>query len=236
MSGTRTSIGVVMKLTVIIALNLAAFRVLDDPSIFLAPPFLFLLVLLDHAIIQFFVFGRPLGTFYFTFLVVGVFSTAAGTAFAMMQSRQSVPGSFYILEAAIQNLRAAPGQNRVISPYTEFPILATAERSLTSVLCFLPAWAAAAAASGWMRRPYRRKSRWGQTVLGFFQGALVGLALSFPGVLVADWFLSSQKRQPQTAWIIPSWLITCALIGGLALATRAYRYWSKHQAEAPKLA
>ncbi len=80
MSGGRVSIAVVMKLTAIIALNLALPRAVPYLWVFQVPPFLFLIVVLDLALVQAVAFGRPLRTFYFTFLIVGIVSTSVVTA------------------------------------------------------------------------------------------------------------------------------------------------------------
>src|SRR4051812_13846122 len=99
-----------MKLTAIIALNLALLRVAESvESILLFPPFLFPIVLLDLALVQAVTFGRPLRTFYFTFLIVGILSTGVVTALCLRESRPP-PGSLHILETAIQHYRAVRGE------------------------------------------------------------------------------------------------------------------------------
>jgi len=164
-----------MKLTAIIALNFALLRAAGPVvSIFQFPPFLLMIVLLDLALVQAVAFGRPLRTFYFTFLIVGVVSTGVITALCVRESRPPWL-SLHILETAIQHYRAVRGESRGISPYTEFPMLAEAERWVTCILSLLPPLAAAVLASRWMRRRCLRKSGWGQTVTAFLQGALIGL-------------------------------------------------------------
>ena len=102
MSGRRASIAGVMKLTAIIALSLGLLRFVPT-AVLTIPIFVFLIVLLELAIVQAF-FGRPLRTFYFTFLIVGALLSGTITYFFFGFSGP-VPGSLPNLEAAIQNLR-----------------------------------------------------------------------------------------------------------------------------------
>ena len=155
MSGRRVSIALIMKLTAIIALNLAMLRVVPV-MLFQVPLALSLIVTIELALVQI-AFDRPLGTFYFTFLIVGILSTGEITYLAFRQSN-AVRGSLHILETAIQHYRAVQGQSRVIPLHVEFPMLGDAERWLTCILALSPAWAAAALASWWMRRRCRHTS------------------------------------------------------------------------------
>ena len=157
-SGGRLSIAAVMRLTAIIALNLGVIRFLADFFFFQFPPFLFLSVSLDLALVQAVVFGRPLRTFYFTFLVVGIFSTGVVTYLLLKSGIPLLSHSLPILETAIRHYRAFRGQSSVISPYTEFPMLAAAEQWLGCILALVPALAAAVLASWWMRRRGVRRS------------------------------------------------------------------------------
>jgi hypothetical protein len=234
-SGRRFSIAVVMKLTAIIALNLAMRRVVPD-MLFEAPPFLFLIVALDLALVQAVAFGRPLRTFYFTFLIVGVLSTGVVTALSFRSSNPML-GSLHILEAAIQHHRAVRGQSRVISLYNEFPMLATAERWLTCTLGLLPAWAAAVLTSWWMRRRCRRKGEWRQSVAAYLQGTLIGFGLLCVGVTLVYLLAPSWIHDPPTALWYIYWmgLVSCPLLGGLAVVTLTRLRLKKHQGERPNL-
>ena len=91
-----------MKLTAIIALSLGLLRFVPA-TVLTIPIFVFLIVVLELAIVQAF-FDRPLRTFYFTFLIVGVALTGTVTYFFFNFSGP-VLGSLQNLEAAIQNLR-----------------------------------------------------------------------------------------------------------------------------------
>ncbi len=154
MPGRRVSIAVVMNLTAFIALNLGVVRVIPEVLLlFQFPPSLFLILALELALFQL-ACDRPLGTFYYTFLIVG-------SCLAVLIVVVTIPaedprsiwfqGSLHILETPIQYYRAGRGQSQVISPYEEFPMLAAAEGLLLSGLTLVPAWAAAALASWWMR-------------------------------------------------------------------------------------
>jgi hypothetical protein len=236
-SGKRVSIALAMRLTVIVALNLAMLRAVPDMSFFLIPPIFFGIVLLDLALVLPVVFGRPLGTFYFTFLIVGVLSTSVITVLAAMLS-SAPPLSLHILETAIQHLRAARGQSRVVSLYDEFPMLVAAELWLTCILSVLPAWAAATLASWWLRRRRRRTSKWGQTVVAFLQGALIGLGFFVLGFWVVLYLVlarSDSALPRDLQYISLASLIACPLAGGLALASLTHRRVGEHQRETPQL-
>jgi hypothetical protein len=139
-----------MKLTAIVAVNLALVRF--APAIaFRMPPFFFLLVLLDLALVQAVAFGRPLGTFYFTFLITGIVSTAAITVYSVRDSNP-VPVSLHILDTAVQHYLAINGEPPLIRPYVQVPMLLAAEHWLTCALCLLPACAVALLASRFRRR------------------------------------------------------------------------------------
>jgi hypothetical protein len=134
-----------MKLTAIVAVNLALVRF--APAIaFRMPPFFFLLVLLDLALVQAVAFGRPLGTFYFTFLIAGIVSTCAITVFSVRESNP-VPVSLHILDTMFQNYRAFQGEPPLSRPHMQFPLLLVAEQWLTCAFCLIPAYAAAVLAS-----------------------------------------------------------------------------------------
>jgi hypothetical protein len=150
MAGTRVSIAVLMKLTAIVAVNLALIRF--APAIaFRMPPFLFLIVLLDLALVQAVALGRPLGTFYFAFLIAGVVSTAAITVYSVRESNP-VPVSLHILDTAVQHYLALRGEPPLIRPYVQLPMLLAAEHWLTCTLCLVPACAAALLATRFRRR------------------------------------------------------------------------------------
>ena len=123
------------------------------------PIFVFLIVLLELAIVQA-SFRRPLRTFYFTFLIVGVLLTGTIT-YLFFDFSSPVPGSLHNLETAIQSRRGVVARSRVMAMYVEYPSLAAADGFITCLLGILPAWAAGALASRWMSPMERAGKRMG---------------------------------------------------------------------------
>ncbi len=214
MPGSGISIALVMKLTALVALNLAVLRVM--PVIPESPPFLFALVVLDLVLVQAVTLGRPLRAFHYTFLIVGVLSTGLITALAFRTSRP-VMGSLHILETLIQWHRAARGETRVVSLHMEFPMLAAAERWVTGTIGLLPAWAAGVMASRRMRRG-RPPGRRGRDIAAFLQGALIGLGFFAAGFTLAYGF-GLRPPVPHTAgWhVLRAAMATCPILGGTAV-------------------
>ncbi len=233
MSSQRFSIAVVMKLIAIIALNLAVLRVVPEMRA-ASPPSVFAIVMINLLLVQTVALGRPLRAFHYTFLIVGLLST--GVMIALAFSRSSpVPGSLRILETVIHHYRAIRVQSRVLSPLIKFLMLPTAEAWLACILGLLPAWAAAVLASWTMRRPYRRKSEWGQIVAAFLKGALIGFGFFCVGATLAYSFFGPWNVDPHTAtavWYV-QWvcLVTCPLLGGMAVATLPQLCLRKHEGE-----
>ncbi len=165
---------------------------------------------------------------------MGFLSTGVIIALAFSKS-SPVPGSLRVLETAIQHYRAVRGQNRVISPLIEFPMLPTAEAWLAGILGLLPAWSAAVLASWSMRRWCRLTSEWGRIVAAFLKGALIGFCFFSLGATLAYSFFSSWNLDPHTAtaaWNV-QWvcLVTCPLFGGMAVARLTQLRLRKHEGE-----
>jgi hypothetical protein len=165
---------------------------------------------------------------------VGLLSTGVLIALAFTES-SPVPGSLRILEAAIQHYRAVRGESRVISPFIEFPMLPTAEAWLACILGLLPACAAAVLVSWSMRRGFRLTSEWSRIVAAFLKGALIGFGFFCLGVTLAYSFFGPYHLDPQTAraaWYV-QWvcLVTCPLLGGMAVATLPQFRLRKHEGE-----
>ena len=227
MYGRRASIAGVMKVTAIVALSLALLRFV--PNLLLQiPVFVFLIVALELAIVHA-SFGRPLRTFYFTFLIVGALLTGVITALFFSESNP-VPGSLQNLEAAFESRRGTPARSRVIALYYEFPVLAAADGFVTCLLGLLPAWAAAALASRWMRRRNGLESKWGQCIHAFLKGALIGLGLFFCSRLLLAFFLG--QRIFGLGHSVG--LVGSPLLGGLALATWTELRLRIQQGRSPK--
>ena len=233
MSSKRISIAVVMKLTAIIALNFAVLRLVPEMRAGF-PSSVFAIVMINLLLVQAVALGRPLRAFHYTFLIVGFLSTGVIIALVFSISRP-VPGSLRILEAAIQHYRSVRGQNRVISPLVEFPMLPIAEAWLACILGLLPAWVAAVLVSWSMRRWCRLTTEWGRIAAGFLKGALIGFGLFCLGVTLANSFFGPWNLDPHTAtaaWYV-QWvcLVTCPLLGGMAVATLTQFRLRKHEGE-----
>ena len=235
---TKFSIAVVMKLTAIIAVNLGVVRLLSDVLwVLTLPPVLFLTMLLDLALLQAVAFGQPLRTFYFTFLVVGVLSTGVITILTSRRPWQPEKtwGTLHILETTIQHYRTVRGQAPVTPLHIEFPELAAAEQWITYILVGLLPTSAAVLASFWMRRRGRRRNNWGQAVIAFLRGALIGFGLYLGARLVFVWFLAKWLPTPPAALthIYWAWFVASALVGGLAVTTITWLRSREEQREKP---
>jgi hypothetical protein len=229
-AGRRVSIAVMMTLTAIVAVNFALFRLAGDHVwMFQAPPFVFTMAMLDLALVQAVALGRPLRTFYFTLLFAGAITTGVVMFFSMMTSSR-VPGGLRILETAIRVYAALRRQTlQPIPVYAEFPWLGAAEQWLGSLLALLPALMAAALASRWMRCRRGHKSTWGQIVTAFFQGALIGVAISWAAMMLAYFWFGLEKLGPQAGWYAVAAMSACSLVGGLVVATLARHRLRNHQ-------
>jgi hypothetical protein len=210
--GRRASIAGVMKVTAIVALSLTLLRFVPM-RVLQIPVFVFLIVALELAIVHA-SFGKPLRTFYFTFLIVGVLLTGVITA---LFSNRSNPlrGSLPNLAAAFESRQGTPARSRVIALYNEFPMLAAADGFVTCLLGLLPVWAAAVLASTWMHRRSGRESKWGQCIYAFLTGALIGLGLFFCTRLLLAFILSQRIY----GYGHSVGLISSPLLGGLVFAT-----------------
>jgi len=213
--GRGLSIALVMRLTALVALNLAVLRLM--PVIPESPPFLFALVVLDIVLVQAVALGRPLRAFHYTFLIVGVLSTGLITALAFRDSRPVI-GSLHILETIIQWHRAARGETGVVSPHMEFPRLASAERWVTGTIGLVPAWAAGVIVSRRMRQG-RPPGRRGRDIVAFLQGALIGLGFFAAGSTLAFGFGFGPPVPHTAGWhALRAALATCPILGGTAVA------------------
>jgi hypothetical protein len=74
-SSPGITLSLLMKLVALIALDLFFLRV--HPFLPQSPLQLFALVMLDLVIIQYFILGRRLGAFYYTFVIVGLVASMA---------------------------------------------------------------------------------------------------------------------------------------------------------------
>jgi hypothetical protein len=133
-----------MGLTAIVALNLAALPMLPG-RLFDVPLSLFLIVSLELALVQV-AFGRPLRTFYFTFLGVGFVVSILATVSLVAPSGRPIP-SLGILQAGFELYKAVRGQGQITPRSVDIQGLAEADRVVTGILSMLPAFAVAVVAS-----------------------------------------------------------------------------------------
>jgi hypothetical protein len=96
LSSKQFSIAVVMRLTAIIAVNLAVLRLVPDVGIAF-PRFVFAIVMANLLLAQTFVLSRPLRAFHYTFLIIGFLWIGVIIPLAFRKF-SPVPGSLRILE------------------------------------------------------------------------------------------------------------------------------------------
>lgn len=138
--GFRLSL--LMKLVALIALNMAFLRARSFLDL-LQCDVLFALVMMNLAVVQYFILGRRLGAFHCTFLVVGLVASLALSTFC--------GGSWGVLRASIGPYLRIPG--RPGRAATALQNVGIADRCLTSLLVLVLAWAAGL----WMASASRRQ-------------------------------------------------------------------------------
>jgi hypothetical protein len=159
-----------MKLTVLIALNLAVLprfpeRVLATPS------GLFTLAILNFVLIQHLVFDRPLRTFHYAFLIVGTSCSIIMTF--LIDSSDYQMTSLGIVQSFLW-WREVGLDDRLSIMLRNPEFIRKAEMWVTSALTILPAWGAGAVASALVRRRGIRSGAQSRGVIAFFKGALIG--------------------------------------------------------------
>ena len=133
-----------MKLVALIALDMAFLRAHPFLVLLQSCNKLFVFVMLDLVIIQYFILGRRLGAFHCTFLVVGLIASLTLHTFC--------GDSWGILRTSIGLYLGTPG----LSAWTPKSLryLWIGDRCLTSILVLLLSWAAGL----WMALASRRQS------------------------------------------------------------------------------
>jgi hypothetical protein len=196
-------LSLLMKLVALIALDLAFLRF--QPFLPQSPLLLLALVTLDLIIIQYFILGRRLGTFHYTFLIVGLVASWSLHTFSF--------NSLHILETLI-GLCQNPTYK--LQPLES---LAIADRCLTSTLVLLLAWAAGLWVASQVRLRQPRLGRRFRRIASFFQGALIGLGV-FTVVLVTFNYSGQAPglfTPGQFACLLGLGLAICPLLGGTAV-------------------
>ncbi len=193
-----------MKLVALIALDLAFLR--TQPFLPQSPLLLLALVALDLIIVQYFILGRRLGTFHYTFLIVGLVASLSLHTFSF--------NSLHILETLIGLCQDPTWKLQPLES------LAIADRCLTSTLVLLLAWGAGLWVAIQVRRRQLRAGRRCRRIASFFQGALIGLGVFTVIVITVNYL-----RQAHAPWLSPGeyagllglGLTICPLLGGTAV-------------------
>jgi hypothetical protein len=137
MCSSRNSMAIMMRLTVLIALNLAVLprvpvRVLATPS------GLFTLAILNIVLVQSLVFDRPLQTFHYAFLIVGTCCSIMMTF--LIDSWDYQMTSLGIVSATFLWWREIGVDDRLSFMLRDPEFIRKAEMWVTSALTILPAW------------------------------------------------------------------------------------------------
>jgi hypothetical protein len=188
-------LSLLMKLVALIALDLAFLRV--QPFLPQAPLQLFALVMLDVVIIQYFILGRRLGAFHFTFLIVGL-----------------------VASMALHTLCYDGLYHRITRPPTWRPqslgYFVIVDRCVTSALGLLLAWAAGLWAAHLVRTREPRPGRLCRRSKSFFQGALIGLGVFMVIVIMLNYSgqVPALLSPGEYFWLLGLGLAICPLLGG----------------------
>jgi hypothetical protein len=180
-----------MKLVALIALDLAFLRL--QPFLPQSPLQLFALVMLDIVIIQYFILGRRLGAFHYTFLIVGL-----------------------VASLALHTLCFNGLYHRITRNPTWVGNVGIADRCVTSILGLLLAWAAGLWAARLVRSWEPRPDRTCWRIASFLQGALIGLGV-FTVIVVT---LNYSGQAPallspgQYVCLLGLGLAICPILGG----------------------
>lgn len=203
MSGRSVSIAFGMKLTALVALNLAALRLV--PFTPQSPPLLLALVTLNIVIVQTLLLRRALGAFHYTFIVVGLVSTLATSVLVYVRQPGPNVGSLHVLETLLRWYREVRGDRRK-NVRIDLALI-EAERCVTSTLSLLPAWGAGLLAVGLERRGWRIKV--------FFGGAVIGIAVLVLATTLSAmmWGVPAPQSTRWYAHVVAT--AACPLLGGL---------------------
>jgi hypothetical protein len=187
-------LSLLMKLVALIALDLAFLRV--QPFLPQSPLQLFALVMLDLVIIQYFILGRRLGAFHYTFLIVGL-----------------------VASLALHTLCSNGLYHRITRNPTWVGYVGIADRCITSILGLLLAWTAGLWAARLVRSREPRPDRLSRRIASFFQGALIGLGV-FTVIVVTLNYLGKTPAllsPGQFVSLLGLGLAICPLLGGIAV-------------------
>jgi hypothetical protein len=185
------SLALLMKLVALFAVDLAFLRV--QPFLPQSPFQLFALVMFDVVIIQYFILGRRLGAFHYTFLIVGL-----------------------VASLALHTLCSNGLYHRITRNPSSVGYVAIADRCVTSIFGLLLAWAAGLWAARLVRSREPRSDGLRRPIASFFQGTLIGLGV-FTVILVVVNYLGQPQAllsPGQYVCVLGLGSAICPLLGG----------------------
>ena len=217
MAVEKLSISMLMKLTGLLALNLAVLRVIPV-GLLGVPLFVYLFVVLDVALAHLLVFHRPLGVRHTVFLVLGILFSIAHVVYVNYLIRVGPapdPSWSRILETAVHAYVSFTGDSRSLA-WTRTEEFSIAEGFLASLIGLGLAWSLGLGFEWWLHvlRVDFNGRRW-RGVVGASRGALFGLILAGV-VLTGAEFAFSSMRVPSPGGTLMRLAVTLAflLIGG----------------------
>jgi hypothetical protein len=196
MTTKRVSIGQVMMVVALAAVNLAVLRATPS-GIIEFPPIWVALGSIDFVIYWKLIVRRPLRAFHYTFLIVFVIS------FFVMENFVAA-GRFHPLGFPVLYYQHLAAEKSIV---VSFRLLRLAQFWMPSLLALLLGFATGLVAA-WLER------RRGWDIAAFFRGALVGLGIFTLLALVID--AASEWAQPSRGQVIGRLAIlgVCLVLGG----------------------
>jgi hypothetical protein len=215
MSGKGVSIAFVMKLTALIALNLA--MLVEAPWIPESPPVLFAVVMLDLVIVQVLILGRPLRAFHYTFFFVGALSCAVVTVLAFLRASGPNVGSLHVIETLIRWSREIQGGRKGFVGQRELGAIARYERWVTCTLSLLPAWGVGWLAARWVRLRGGPTTGWVRGLKAFAQGVVIGFFVLTLGTTLSAIVWGPPRPDSFRSGLHVAALVLCPVLGGLGV-------------------
>lgn len=180
MASGRVSLALIMRLTVLVALNLALLR--DLAWMLRVPVFFFIVAAINVVLVQAVVLGRPLGVFHAAFLILGTVFAIVSNVLIGLDPRPGT-GPSLVLGTLIQGYRAITDDDR-FSQFTNSPTSWEADCWVLNLLGLSLAWAGGQNAARVPRRRGPRSRGWDGDATAFFQGAVIGFGLFSIGTVI----------------------------------------------------
>ncbi|SIN68105.1 hypothetical protein SAMN05444166_0056 [Singulisphaera sp. GP187] len=181
MTGKGVTLGKLMKITALVALDLAILRAVSSGAgLLLSPVVWFPLAALNYVVVWKIILGRPFQAFHYTFFVVYITSYIA-------LGISSDGLSLHIVGTLVRWYRGMTGDQRGSILFNELVFIA--EMWATCFLSILPAWA-----TGLLAAQFERRRSWG--IAAFIRGALIGYGVAMlagvfyiPPTHTAAWYV-----------------------------------------------